>query len=249
MPDKDSTRTCSKCGGTRFQKVSGRCCGCAKALKTKWTLENGEHIAEYREKNRARDRAKEAEYRRNYPEKIAAAKEKFLAANPGRYEERKRAYYDRNVDICKERSARSFRANRARCLQLQKEWLRNNPTKATAINARRYAKQVADPLLKLKMLLRARIGRIFRDAGYRKNGRTYEILGCDYEQFFKHIESQFTENMCWEKMGLHIHIDHKVPLAAAKSEDDLIQLNHYSNLRPLWAVDNIKKGARLDYHL
>lgn len=252
MAESDSTfaeRKCPKCGGTKFQKVSGRCCGCAKALKDAWVLKNAEHIAEYREKNRQRDRAKEAEYRKNHPEKIAASREKFLADNPGRHEEIKRAYYDRNVELCKERSGKSFRANRERCLQLQKEWMKNHPEKARAINSRRYKNQIATPLGKLKTLMRTRIGGIFKKAGYRKNSRTHEILGCEYEHFVKHIESQFTVGMCWEKMGAEIHIDHKIPLASATCESDLIRLNHYTNLRPLWALDNMKKGARLDYHL
>lgn len=251
MAESDSIRVekiCAKCGSTKFQKVSGRCCGCAKALKIAWTLKNAEHIAEYRGKNRERDRKKEAEYRKNHPEKIAASREKFVSANPGRVEEIKRAYYGRNTERCKERSGKSFRANRERCAELTKTWMKNNPEKAKAIHSRRYLNQIATPMGRLRMLMRARINRIFRDSGYSKRGRTHEILGCDYDKFVEHIESQFTSGMCWENRSTW-HIDHKIPLASATCESDLIRLNHYSNLRPLWAVDNMKKGARLDYHL
>ena len=42
------------------------------------------------------------------------------------------------------------------------------------------------------------------------------------------------------------HIDHIIPLSSAKSEDELIALSHYTNLQPLWAMDNLKKGATVD---
>lgn len=48
--------------------------------------------------------------------------------------------------------------------------------------------------------------------------------------------------MSWEKMGSEIHIDHIIPFYAAKSEEELIELAHYTNLQPLWKEDNLKKG-------
>jgi hypothetical protein len=51
--------------------------------------------------------------------------------------------------------------------------------------------------------------------------------------------------MSWENRRLW-HIDHIIPLALAKNEDQLIKLNHYTNLRPLWAKDNLVKSARYE---
>ena len=31
----------------------------------------------------------------------------------------------------------------------------------------------------------------------------------------------------------------------AKTEEDIIKLNHYTNLQPLWAEENIRKGKKL----
>lgn len=75
-------------------------------------------------------------------------------------------------------------------------------------------------------------------------------VGCTREELIKHIESQFEEGMSWDNYG-EWHIDHIIPLAAAKTEclesmvENLKYLNHYSNLRPLWAAENIAKGASL----
>jgi hypothetical protein len=34
-------------------------------------------------------------------------------------------------------------------------------------------------------------------------------------------------------------------MASAKTQDDAIKSNHYENLRPLWAIDNLKKGSKI----
>jgi hypothetical protein len=49
--------------------------------------------------------------------------------------------------------------------------------------------------------------------------------------------------MTWSNMG-EWHIDHIKPLATAKTEKDVYELNHYTNLQPLWAKDNLSKGAK-----
>ncbi len=41
------------------------------------------------------------------------------------------------------------------------------------------------------------------------------------------------------------HIDHIIPLASAKTEEELKSLCHYTNLQPLWAKENLSKGAKI----
>jgi len=43
-----------------------------------------------------------------------------------------------------------------------------------------------------------------------------------------------------------LHIDHIIPLVTAKTEEDVIKLNHYSNLQYLFAEDNLEKGAKYE---
>ena len=93
------------------------------------------------------------------------------------------------------------------------------------------------------MVTRSLIGRSIRSMGYKKNSKTEQILGCTFDRFKKHIEDRFKSGMNWLNHG-EWHIDHKKPLALANTQQELIELNHYSNLQPLWASENLSKGSK-----
>ena len=40
------------------------------------------------------------------------------------------------------------------------------------------------------------------------------------------------------------HLDHIKPISLAKSEEEIIELNHYTNFQPLWAKDNLSKSNK-----
>jgi hypothetical protein len=52
--------------------------------------------------------------------------------------------------------------------------------------------------------------------------------------------------MDWNNQG-QWHLDHIYPVSLATNETHLIKLNHYTNFQPLWAIDNIKKGNKLNH--
>jgi len=71
------------------------------------------------------------------------------------------------------------------------------------------------------------------------------LLGCSIQQVRTYLESKFTEGMTWANYGKG-HIDHVKPCALfdlSKIEEQMICFN-YTNLQPLWAKDNLKKGAK-----
>lgn len=118
------------------------------------------------------------------------------------------------------------------------------------INADRLAyvkrKRLADPLYKMAGNLRKRNGHIFKKIGLHKSCKTKELLGADYQTVMRHIESQFIFGMSWENYG-QWHIDHKKPLALAKTEEQLIKLCNYKNLQPLWAEENLRKRDKINF--
>ena len=72
---------------------------------------------------------------------------------------------------------------------------------------------------------------------------TKKLLGCSIEFLKQHLESQFTDGMNWANYGKW-HIDHILPCASfdkSKPEEQSKCFN-YSNLQPLWALDNMCKS-------
>ena len=82
--------------------------------------------------------------------------------------------------------------------------------------------------------------------GNNKSASTIKLLGCAVEYLKNHLESQFTEGMNWDNYGKW-HIDHIIPCASFDFTDPFQQREcfHFSNLQPLWAEDNLKKGSNL----
>lgn len=102
----------------------------------------------------------------------------------------------------------------------------------------------ADPQYKLAVNLRKRLWQTLQNHT-NKVGSAVRDLGCSVEFLKQHLESQFQVGMTWENYG-HWHIDHKKPLASFDLTDrkQFLEVCHYTNLRPLWAKENISKGAR-----
>jgi len=125
-----------------------------------------------------------------------------------------------------------------------KKWRASNPDYS---NEYRKANRRDDSLSKLTYTVRSNIRHSFKRAcdGVSKEGtKTQEILGCDFKFFLEYMQSRFTEGMTLENHG-EWHLDHIIPLATAVTREDVVRLNHYTNFQPLWAKDNLSKGAKL----
>ena len=104
-------------------------------------------------------------------------------------------------------------------------------------------------MFKLKGTLRHRICEAFKKSKWNKNKGSKVLLGAEFNIVKLHIENKFDERMSWENHGPKTwHIDHIIPLASAKTEDELFKLCHYTNLQPLWWSDNLSKGTKLDFN-
>lgn len=101
-----------------------------------------------------------------------------------------------------------------------------------------------DPKYRLKNNIRRLIRLTFTKKEYKKHQLTFDILGIDHIGFISYIESQFIEGMNWNNKK-EWEIDHIIPTSIGRNEDDIIKLNHYSNLRPLWKKDNRDKSDKI----
>ena len=163
-------------------------------------------------------------------------------------------------------TAAKLKLYRANQLRLTKKWQKDNPEKHGRNQKRFRAKhgkrrnaqsrgyrnrwkkmrRRSDPIFALKQRCSDRLRIFLGRLGWRKQRGVDSMIGCTYGRLKVHLESQFKPGMTWENAGYHgWHIDHKMPLATAKSVEDVYRLFHFKNLQPLWQKENLSKGARV----
>lgn len=99
---------------------------------------------------------------------------------------------------------------------------------------------------KLKRNLRTRLYGALK--GNYKAGSAVSDLGCTIEELKKHLEYQFKPGMDWNNWSKDgWHIDHVKPLASFDLTDSIQfkEACHYTNLQPLWAFENLRKGDKI----
>ena len=96
---------------------------------------------------------------------------------------------------------------------------------------------------RLAHLLRRRLGSAIRN-NY-KTGSAVNDLGCSIKYLKSYLEKKFEIGMNWNNQG-EWHIDHIKPLSNfdLTNRKQFLKANHYTNLQPLWAKDNMSKGNR-----
>ncbi len=146
--------------------------------------------------------------------------------------------------------------------QYRKQWRKNNPEKSSESarrlrlkNLSRYRDRARLDQRKRRLILnnkiidrlRSRIWMAFQHKRNCKRGRTVEMLGCSIADFKIYIESKFEVGMSWGNYGRSgWHIDHIIPCALfdlSKPEHQK-RCFHFSNMQPMWASQNIRKGHR-----
>lgn len=186
--------------------------------------------------------------------KIAAKKE--YEKNKTRILNYQKEYYSQNELKIKVRMKKDYSKNQKDLLEYQKTYYIKNITQKLEY-AKRYRetnkekrnkyetnRKKTDPIYKIKYLVRNRIYKYLILKKITKKHPTFEIVGCTPQELKIHLEEKFIKDMSWDNQG-EWHIDHIIPLASAKTEEELYKLCHFTNLQPMWALDNIKKGSKI----
>lgn len=156
-------------------------------------------------------------------------------------------YYLNNKEKIDSKNKEYRQNNKEKETERKKIYRQNNKEK---INRFKKLKKQNNYFFKLKCNIGVLILNSFKKKSYTKKSRTYQILGCSFEDFKLHLESKFESWMSWDNHGKYNgqlnfgwDIDHIIPLSSAKTEEELIKLNHYTNLQPLCSKVNrdIKK--------
>ena len=150
-----------------------------------------------------------------------------------------------NPQIYKERDKQKYLKNKTKIINNIKKWSINNPQKI-----RLYKKRCKQNNLNIKIAdnIRSRISCALKNNT--KSTHTFELLGCNIQEYRNYLEKQFTNGMTWCNYGNKIgqwSIDHITPCIIFDLSDPIEQKQcfHYSNTRPLWHIDNLKKHNKI----
>ena len=161
--------------------------------------------------------------------------------NKNRFSDLKRNYYETNKEIITEKRKKYREFNKAKLRKQRLDYYKNNKDRINKyyINWRRnnIQRKIAD---NLRNRLYAAVKNKY------KAGSAVSDLGISIDGFIDYFESKFKTGMMWENHG-EWHIDHIRPLSSFDLTDreQFIKACHYTNLQPLWAAENIKKGSKI----
>jgi hypothetical protein len=245
---RSSCKDCSNVYNKKYYK---------KNKKTKIKKQDPQYLKEYRLKNKERIRERDKEYKLKNKEKVSKYQKEY------RHKQKTKDYKtcrkcselrlkeefrkdcntrDGITTICKSCDKLYREKNKDSINNYRIKYRLENREK---INKRELDRKNNDPVYKLTSSIRCLIKNTFKrnKNNYTKSKRTEEILGCSIQEFIDHMSSKFTEGMTISNHGKW-HIDHIIPISLAKTEEEVIKLNHYTNLQPLWAEDNLRKSNK-----
>lgn len=172
------------------------------------------------------------EYKRQYyldnKERIDAKNKQHAKDNPKMANVRNYKYRTRNLE--KFRTSENKRKRRQ---------YKENP-EIFEIRRKRYIERY--PEEKIRRALRIRLLQAVKSN--QKSGSAVRDLGCSIDEFKSYLESKFQPGMTWNNHGKW-HIDHIIPLSKfdLTKRKELLKACHFTNMQPLWAFDNLIKGA------
>ena len=230
-----NTTKCTKCLKTKpldmfyfrkpLNKYESRCKECIKEEKRLWE-----------EKNKEKHKEQSRLWKQNHKEEVKLYNKEYKLKNKERIDRQNQEYREKNRE-------KMYEASRLSYQKYKKERNKKNYL---------YHKhrQETDYVCKLKKQVRIMVNNSFKRNGHTKNEKTEKIIGCNIDFFIEYLLQTYKNNygIEWDKKE-PIDIDHKTPLATAKTEEDIIKLCHYTNLQLLKHSDNLFKGSKLNWEL
>lgn len=134
-----------------------------------------------------------------------------------------------------------YKKEPAKCIAYTRDWQARNKDKL-----RQYDKTFRQsPIGKLRCNIRNRLKKHIKRI--KQNIPKFSLsksVGCKYQELKLHLEKQFKPGMTWDNYGTEWHVDHIKPLSLfdLTKPEEIKQANHFTNLQPLWAKENILKS-------
>lgn len=165
--------------------------------------------------------------------------------NIDKYKATRKKYYEANIEKMRAEKVEYYKNNKEAKALYDIEYREKNKERIAAYKKKWDKKKTeTDIVYKIKKNLRRRVHHALN--GDTKSQATMNLLGCTPEYFKEYIESLFLEGMSWDNYG-EWHIDHILPcftfdLSIPEQQE---QCFHYSNQRPLWKTDNLKRPKKI----
>ena len=275
----EETKLCKKCGRelpltheywTWHNKAKGTyfyiCRDCRKEYDRKRMeeifSENGERLEKIRQQRKeyeAKNKDKIREYNRikngrrywgdeEYSKRTGWKLNESGVSQTGRT---LKTYDTCNAELYREKTRKYIEANKEKCREKHKKYIETNREKiAKTESAYRKNRYHTDPLYKFQCHLRNTINQSFTRYETYKPRKNKDVIGMTSAELRDYLLKTFKDTYGYEwDQKEPVHIDHIVPLSTAETQEDIVRLCHYTNLRLLKAHDNISKGASQDYQI
>lgn len=247
------TKICTKCKKTKpiseFHKqkkakdgYSYWCKECMKEYNKKYNQSHKKQRQEYLEKNKEQIKKRSQKYG-----KIYYQNHKQEIKNYNKIQKKK--YYQEHKEEIKKKVKKYREENKDKIDKKHKQWQQSHKTQR---NNRQRERRKNDINFRIICNLRTRLNDALKYNS--KSKSAVKLIGCSIKKLKQHLQKQFKKGMNWKNWGtgyhgrgrIEWHIDHIIPIASFDLSKPKEQLKcfHYTNLQPLWAEENIKKGAK-----
>lgn len=235
------TKICKKCNEAKPLQEYNRRAASKDGYRYQCKLCQKNTSQVYYKKNKEIICTKSKEYYENNVENVKGRHQNYYQENRDRILTRTKSNQKNNREVYIERSKLWASKNPNKIDEHKKTFKTKNPNYHNIYISNR---RKNDPLFKLVSNIRRRVTLFLKTRDITKNKRILEIVGCSSIELRDYLQGKFIEGMSWQNQG-EWHIDHIIPLCSAKSIDQVYKLCHYTNLQPLWAEDNLKKGSKI----
>lgn len=168
------------------------------------------------------------------------------------WKELKKKYRRKNKEKIKKQQkeyGKKYRfMNREKESKRQQEYYKKNKKKVIKRTTKYHKNQYqVNPKIRLNQSISVLIRRSLKGNKQRRHWESY--VDFTQEELALHLEKQFLVGMTWANYG-EWHIDHIVPISAFNYDSpdhiDFKRCWALSNLRPMWATENLKKWSKID---
>lgn len=223
-----------------------QCPECKKISKNKYYNKNKANILDKKKNNYIKNKEKlikkQKEYYKINKEKRHEYNKEYYIKKRSEILEQKKEYSNKNSTEISKYQKKWRINNKIQIKKYQKNYRSNNKIKYSVYSKERFR---SNPLFRLSHNIRTLIRVTLKKKGVVKFTKTIDILCCSFKQLQEHLIQSAIRNYGIYDPNENYHIDHIIPISLARTEEEVIALNHYTNLQYLKVCDNLVKSNNI----